>query len=151
MEVTGWMMHMAKLAIIIFTITTTATTTLYVQLDNLNSYRPLNDAYEPTATDLLMKRDYGDIPGVLRFGKRNYEIDPVYKKAAPNLLQLGDNVYDKKDVPVSALSPGVLRFGKREGDIPGVLRFGKRDDNDIPGVLRFGKRSAPSLLRFGRR
>ncbi|VDM10338.1 unnamed protein product [Wuchereria bancrofti] len=75
--------------------------------------------------------DYGDIPGVLRFGKRDYGANYRYKNFVPNIMSFG-----------------VLRFGKREGDIPGVLRFGKRND-DIPGVLRFGKRSAPSLSRFG--
>ncbi|EFO24747.1 hypothetical protein LOAG_03740 [Loa loa] len=144
METTGWMMHMVKLVIFIVTITATTTTTLYVQLDNSNAYRPLHDTYEPVGNELLIKRDYGDIPGVLRFGKRDYDPDPVYRNPLPNIMQFNENGYEKKDIP------GVLRFGKREGDIPGVLRFGKRND-DIPGVLRFGKRSVPGVLRFGRR
>ncbi|KAK6111985.1 hypothetical protein QQG55_45850 [Brugia pahangi] len=147
METTGWLLQMIKLIIIIVTITTTTKTTittanLYDHLDNSNFYRSLNDVYEPAATELLIKRDYGDIPGVLRFGKRDYGANYPYKNFVPNVAPFGENDYEKKDVP------GVLRFGKREGDIPGVLRFGKRND-DIPGVLRFGKRSAPSLSRFG--
>uniref|UniRef100_A0A0K0DQB2 Formamidopyrimidine-DNA glycosylase n=1 Tax=Angiostrongylus cantonensis TaxID=6313 RepID=A0A0K0DQB2_ANGCA len=62
----------------------------------------------------------GDMPGVLRFGKRRG--------------------FEKKEVP------GVLRFGKRTNkkSVPGVLRFGKRS---VPGVLRFGKREMPGMLR----
>ncbi|KAL3989802.1 hypothetical protein ACH3XW_29075 [Acanthocheilonema viteae] len=142
METAGLMMHMVKFAVIFVTIMTTTTTTttipLYVQMDNSNSYRPISDIYEPTATELLIKK------GILSFGKHDYKTDPVYKNFIPHITPFDESIYEKKDVP------GVLRFGKREGDIPGVLRFGKRND-DIPGVLRFGKRSPLGVLRFGRR
>uniref|UniRef100_A0A1I8EZV1 Uncharacterized protein n=1 Tax=Wuchereria bancrofti TaxID=6293 RepID=A0A1I8EZV1_WUCBA len=123
METTGWLLHMIKLIIIIVTITTTTKTTittanLYDHLDNSDFYRSLNDVYEPAATELLIKRDYGDIPGVLRFGKRDYGANYRYKNFVPNIMSFG-----------------VLRFGKRNDDIPGVLRFGKRS---APSLSRFG-------------
>ncbi|MCP9257324.1 FMRFamide-like prepropeptide [Dirofilaria immitis] len=86
-----------------------------------------------TTTTLYVPMDNSSL---FRLGKDNYGTDYVYnQKLIPDTVQFGEN--------------GVLRFGKREGDIPGVLRFGKRND-DIPGVLRFGKRSVPGVLRFGR-
>ncbi|VDM54436.1 unnamed protein product [Angiostrongylus costaricensis] len=79
----------------------------------------------PQEQRIYAKRDLdGDMPGVLRFGKRRG--------------------FEKKEVP------GVLRFGKRTNkkSVPGVLRFGKRS---VPGVLRFGKREMPGMLRFDKR
>ncbi|KJH44280.1 hypothetical protein DICVIV_09677 [Dictyocaulus viviparus] len=90
----------------------------------------------PQAQHIYAKRDLnGDMPGVLRFGKRQ----DIEKKVVPGVLRFGKRA-NKKSVP------GVLRFGKRS--VPGVLRFGKRE---MPGVLRFGKRAVPGMLRFGKR
>lgn len=109
----------------------------------------------------LSRSSCDDNSGLFHLDRHDYETDPVYKSVIP--FDYGSE-YEKKDVPgiynfvnvfmlfqalISVLHnfSGVLRFGKREGDIPGVLRFGKRND-DIPGVLRFGKRSASGLLRL---
>ncbi|KAE9415516.1 hypothetical protein Angca_006813 [Angiostrongylus cantonensis] len=90
----------------------------------------------PQDQHIYAKRDLdGDMPGVLRFGKRR----GFEKKEVPGVLRFGKRT-NKKSVP------GVLRFGKRS--VPGVLRFGKRE---MPGMLRFGKRVVPGVLRFGKR
>ncbi|KAM3728956.1 putative FMRFamide-like neuropeptide [Dirofilaria immitis] len=52
------------------------------------------------------------IPDTVQFGENGYE-----KKDVPGVLRFGKREGD---------IPGVLRFGKRNDDIPGVLRFGKR-------------------------
>ena len=109
----------------------------------------------------------GEIPGILRFGKRSQSFvrfgrsadelsNLIEKKQVPGVLRFGK----RSDMPgvlrfgKRSDMPGVLRFGKRELDMPGVLRFGKRDQEkkNVPGVLRFGKRSdMPGVLRFGKR
>ncbi|CAB3399728.1 unnamed protein product [Caenorhabditis bovis] len=124
-------------------------------------------ARQPVKPDgrLFSKRDIdGNVPGVLRFGKRAGYFDKressVQKKEMPGVLRFGKRMFfdEKESVP------GVLRFGKRgiieaKREIPGVLRFGKREyldeifdkRSEVPGVLRFGKRNVPGVLRFGKR
>ncbi|CAG9535696.1 unnamed protein product [Cercopithifilaria johnstoni] len=70
-----------------------------IDISDLNDYET-DSVYKNLARNMIPydARYYEkkDVPGVLRFGKREGDI------------------------------PGVLRFGKRNDDIPRVLRFGKR-------------------------
>ncbi|VBB32813.1 unnamed protein product [Acanthocheilonema viteae] len=110
METAGLMMHMVKFAVIFVTIMTTTTTTttipLYVQMDNSSI---LSFGKHDYKTDPVYKNF---IPHITPFDESIYE-----KKDVPGVLRFGKREGD---------IPGVLRFGKRNDDIPGVLRFGKR-------------------------
>jgi len=114
------------------------------------SYLPISDDHLNSIRPNKRGMDDGQMPGVLRFGKRAQSF--IRFGRGGDMMDDGSRSLSKKEMP------GVLRFGKRrvEGQqekkaVPGVLRFGKRDD--IPGVLRFGKRDGdmPGVLRFGKR
>lgn len=68
---------------------------------------PLNTA-EPLRTQNIINRnlsfhkisEYGDVPGVLRFGKRiDGAFYPAYKRDMPGVLRFGKREQEKKNVP----------------------------------------------------